>query len=288
MNIEMLGKQIAQLRRKKGVTQEELAKYVGVSTQAVSKWENGGAPDVEILPKIADFFTVPIDELFNRSITDYTDLQASLIKKIQETTPEQQFKTVLNYCWDIERALYPSSLSFLLENGHFEDGSIEDYENKLEKQDQRYSSILSDHGFTRMGIANKLQYFLLVPEIQDTNSALFEGVDYLTFFRDFSDKDVFDACVFLNRRENNKGFTENLFIKKLKIEASKVKQIISILEKYKLLAKTEIELDDEIQTIYYFKPTPSFIAFLIFAKEMIKKPGHFCYYSECRKKPYLQ
>ena len=288
MNIEIFGKQIAQLRRKKSVTQEELAKYVGVSTQAVSKWENGGAPDVEILPKIADFFAVPIDELFNRSITDYTDLQASLIKKIQETAPEQQFKTVLNYCWDIERALYTFSSNFLLENGHFEDGSIEDYENKLSQQEQRYSSILSDYGFTRMGIANQLQYFLIVPEMQDTNIALFEGVDYLTFFKDFSDKDVFDACIFLHKRESNKGFTDNLFVKNLKIETNKAKQIIDVLEKYKLLAKTQIEMDDEIQTIYYFKPTPSFIAFLIFAKEMIKKPGHFSYYSECREKPYLQ
>lgn len=41
MNVEMIGKQIALLRKEKGVKQEELAKYVGVSTQAVSKWENG-------------------------------------------------------------------------------------------------------------------------------------------------------------------------------------------------------------------------------------------------------
>ena len=43
MNVKTLGKQITALRREKGVTQEELAKYIGVSAQAVSKWENGGA-----------------------------------------------------------------------------------------------------------------------------------------------------------------------------------------------------------------------------------------------------
>jgi len=279
MSAEMIGKQIASMRKDRGIKQEELANYVGVSTQAVSKWENGGVPDIELLPKIADFFSVSVDCLFGRNITDYSDLQTALIKEIIASPHEEQFKTVFNYCWDMERAMF----------GHMpKDGSIEDYEKELGKQEQRYSSIMSDYGFTRMGVANKLQYFLLVPEIQNTDIAIFEGVDYLTFFKDFSDKDVFDACVLLNKRDGNKAFTENLFIKNLKIEADKVKQIISVLEKYNLLYKTQIEMDDELQTVYNFKPTPSFIAFLIFAKEMIKTPNNFSYYSGGRSKPYLK
>ena len=279
MSAEMIGKQIASMRKDRGIKQEELANYVGVSTQAVSKWENGGVPDTELLPKIADFFSVSVDCLFGRNITDYSDIQTALIKKIIALPHEEQFKTVFNYCWDMERAMY----------GHMpKDGSIEDYEKELGKQEQRYSSIISDYGFTRMGVANKLQYFLLVPEIQNTDIAIFEGVDYLTFFKDFSDKDVFDACVLLNKRDGSKAFTENLFIKNLKIEADKAKQIISVLEKYNLLHKTHIEMDDELQTVYNFKPTPSFIAFLIFAREMIETPNKFSYYSGGRNKPYLK
>lgn len=279
MSIEMIGKQIASMRKEKGKKQEELANYVGVSTQAVSKWENGGVPDTELLPKIADFFSVSVDSLFGRNITDYGDLQKTLCQKIIDTPNEQRFKVVFNYCWDMERSMY----------GHIpKDGNIEDYEKELGKQEQRYSSIMSDYGFTRMGIANKLQYFLLVPEIPNTDTAIFEGVDYLTFFKDFSDKDVFDACVLLNKRESNKAFTENLFVKNLKIETDKAKQIIIILEKYNLLYRTQIEMDDETQTVYNFKPTPSFIAFLIFAREMIKTPNNFIYYSGGRNKPYLK
>ncbi len=279
MSIEMIGKQIASMRKEKGTKQEELANYVGVSTQAVSKWENGGVPDTELLPKIADFFSVSVDSLFGRKITDYSDLQKALCKKIIDTPSEQQFKVFFNYCWDMERAMF----------GHMpEDGSIEDYEKKLGKQEQQYSSILSDYGFTRMGVANKLQYFLLVPETQNTDTAFFEGVDYLTFFKDFSDKDVFDACVLLNKREGNTAFTENLLVKNLKIEADKAKQIIGVLDKYNLIYKTQIEMDDEIQTVYNFKPTPSFIALLIFAREMIKTPGSFSYYMGGRNKPYLK
>lgn len=64
MTIE-IGKQIKNLRIEKGVTQEELAKHLGVSYQAVSKWENNvTAPDIQLLPKLSVYFGVTIDELF--------------------------------------------------------------------------------------------------------------------------------------------------------------------------------------------------------------------------------
>lgn len=157
MNIEIVGKQIASMRKEKGIKQEELAKFVGVSTQAVSKWENGGVPDTELLPKIADFFSVSIDYLFGRSITDYSDLQTALIKKIGDTPADEQMKLVFNYCWDMERALMPN-------RKYIDTESIEDYENGIDDNAQHYSSVMQNSGFTRMGIANRSQYFLIVPE----------------------------------------------------------------------------------------------------------------------------
>lgn len=61
-----IGKQVKTLRIAKGVTQEELAEYLGVSFQAVSKWENeASTPDIALLPNIAVFFGITIDELFH-------------------------------------------------------------------------------------------------------------------------------------------------------------------------------------------------------------------------------
>ena len=61
-----IGKQIKTLRLAKGVTQEELAEYLGVSFQAVSKWETEtSTPDITLLPDIAVFFGITIDELFH-------------------------------------------------------------------------------------------------------------------------------------------------------------------------------------------------------------------------------
>ena len=59
-----IGKRIALLRKEKGLTQEELANAMGVSPQAVSKWENDQTcPDISALPKLARFLGVTVDEL---------------------------------------------------------------------------------------------------------------------------------------------------------------------------------------------------------------------------------
>lgn len=64
MQIE-LGEQMRELRRKNGVTQEDLAQALDVTSQAVSRWETGICyPDMALIPSIANFFGVSIDELF--------------------------------------------------------------------------------------------------------------------------------------------------------------------------------------------------------------------------------
>ena len=61
-----IGKNIALLRRAKGLTQAELGDLLGVSNQAVSKWESEmSMPDVMLLPTLADTFQCSIDDLFS-------------------------------------------------------------------------------------------------------------------------------------------------------------------------------------------------------------------------------
>ena len=69
-----LGNKIRALRKKKGITQEQLAGALNMSPQAVSKWEMGaGYPDVALLPVIAAYFGVSLDVLF--------DMMQTILKK---------------------------------------------------------------------------------------------------------------------------------------------------------------------------------------------------------------
>ena len=61
----ILGENIARLRKEKGMTQEDLARELNISYQAVSKWENGvSSPDISNIKLLAQFFGVSIDMLF--------------------------------------------------------------------------------------------------------------------------------------------------------------------------------------------------------------------------------
>lgn len=87
MNIK-IGEKIRTLRKQRNISQEVLAQYLGVSFQAVSKWENGDCmPDVTMIPAIAAFFEVSTDELF-----DFNRLQTE--QKVQQL------------CWDIAEYRY--------------------------------------------------------------------------------------------------------------------------------------------------------------------------------------
>lgn len=87
MNLK-LGDKIRSLRKAKNISQEVLAQYLGISFQAVSKWENGDTmPDVTMIPAIASFFEVSTDELF-----DFNRLETE--KKVQQA------------CWDIAEYRY--------------------------------------------------------------------------------------------------------------------------------------------------------------------------------------
>lgn len=81
-----IGKRIGQLRRARGMTQDAMAEQLGVSPQAVSKWENDQTcPDISLLPKLARFLGVTVDHL----------LTGEQEEKLQvQTAPDTQHKRV--------------------------------------------------------------------------------------------------------------------------------------------------------------------------------------------------
>ena len=94
--IQTIGTQIAKLRKDRNITQEDLAKKLGVSAQAVSKWGNGGAPDVEMLPEIADYFDVSIDYLLTGEDTFQIEhmKRPPINEKVLDTEVLKVYKTL--------------------------------------------------------------------------------------------------------------------------------------------------------------------------------------------------
>lgn len=92
-----LDETILRCRREKNLTQEELASALGVSPQSISNWEHGGYPDIELLPSIANYFGITVDELIgNDKISVEADI-ASFPQKYYAVNGEERLKLALTY-----------------------------------------------------------------------------------------------------------------------------------------------------------------------------------------------
>ena len=86
---EILGSNIMRLRKENDLTQEQLANGLGITYQAVSKWETGvSSPDISMLPLLADVFEVSIDELFGRESPAREEPRAAEKKEEERAAPE--------------------------------------------------------------------------------------------------------------------------------------------------------------------------------------------------------
>lgn len=89
MTTAKMNEQIASFRKQKGLTQEELAHALGVTNQAVSKWESAQCcPDIQLLPAIAALFDVTVDQLIGYSTTGNLREVCFRIRAYFTTLPE--------------------------------------------------------------------------------------------------------------------------------------------------------------------------------------------------------
>lgn len=108
-----IGKRIKELRQKHGVTQEKLADYLGITYQAISKWERDvTAPDITALVPIATFFGIDLNELFDFDGTrESTDVEA-YIRESNSLNGEENLRKNLAV-WRRAVAKYPRNFTCL-------------------------------------------------------------------------------------------------------------------------------------------------------------------------------
>lgn len=77
-----IGNKIKELRKQRGLTQEQLANDIGVSFQAVSKWENNiSLPDITLAPMLASYFGVSLDTLFDFHLQEVQEKALAIAKE---------------------------------------------------------------------------------------------------------------------------------------------------------------------------------------------------------------
>lgn len=107
MDILNLAENLIRLRREKGITQEELAQFVGVTKASISKWETKQTyPDILMLPKLASYFDVSVDELLGYD----PQLSKEQIKlhyhRLAAGFAEKPFEEVMEQCEELVKKYY--------------------------------------------------------------------------------------------------------------------------------------------------------------------------------------
>ena len=282
-----IGEKIAKYRKLKGFTQEQLGESVGVSGQAVSKWENGGVPDTYLLPTISKVLGVSIDSLFGveKKISDYSqneildDLFEFCVKKIHCKDDRMDFfKFLFDTIWTLQSAYFGNESRLLLK----------DVVEKNRCNSQITSQIINDEGTTYLSLVENFPFFSAVCDTPEISKKLLSEKNFSEFFSLLASEDGMKAILFTQSATETSQYTADMIAKKIGITPESFLEIEPFLVKYGLLNEDSLTLDDSVIKVYHKWSNPEIRPLLMMAYQFIN--ARQCYYDfTCnRTKPYFE
>lgn len=273
-----LSQNIRKLRLKKGMTQEQLAVVLGVSAQAVSKWETSETyPDGTLLVPVANALGVSLDVLFENKACSMQDISVRIRNLLSAVPRNQQFHLVRDLCWQIEKALFYSYIAD--GNGYSPD----------EINTRTMSSYISNnHGFTHIS-NGRAPFFSVFPEYADGFSEVIgDGEEMRKLFEALASPEAMRALLFIYRNQNNYVFEAEVMADACGIEDTKIQTVLhDFMELHLVYVDDDVELDGEKRTLYHTNQRHEIIALLLFAHELNYQDG-YCLQADLRNKPYLK
>ena len=274
-----LSQNIRKYRLKKDLTQEQLANLLGVSAQAVSKWETSETyPDGALLVPLAHALGVSLDVLFDHRMNSMEDISERIQRLIRDTPREKRFHQVRDLCWQMEKGLF-----FFSEQKDF----VEKYSPDEISNQKQSSYILNDYGFTHIS-NGRAPFFSVFPQYgEGFSDVIGDGEDIRKLFEALSSPEAMRVLLFIHKQEPNYIFEAEVLARACEMEASLAKDILNRLMKWKLVSFERIDIDGEQRVLYHAAPSHKMIALLLFAHELDYR-GSYCLQAENRKKPFLK
>ncbi|MBR4097067.1 MAG: helix-turn-helix transcriptional regulator [Oscillospiraceae bacterium] len=274
---------LKRIRKEKGITQEQLADKVGVSPQAVSKWELSSYPDPQLLPSIADFLGVTIDELFGRApekeMSVHTRAMLELYDMPQSDDSSQKR---LEYAYDLVRA----SIMGCCGCNFF--GDIPD--NVQNSTYDNHTLYLRDAGFIFGRLNANLPFMLVMPEPEKGyDDVLAYNKDYVELFNFLGMPNALRVMYFLAGRSTTIFFKIETLTNELGISRDNAKEIITKLLDFKFIWEATLDSGaKESEKIYQYLADYTLIPFLTFARTLLNRPNSFNYQTSWREKPFFK
>ncbi len=277
--MSIIGEQIKKHRIAKGITQEQLGQLVGVTTQAVSKWERGGTPDAELLPALSEILSVSIDALFGR---EDESLAFTLARKLSLMPDEEIFKYAFDICWAmIIGILHDATMPYDVMNTFIDLSAV------TTDKITYTSKLLFDQGIATARISQDLRHFFLMTEPENGITANLSDIETLrNIFAIFAEKKLLSIIFYMHSRLNTPIAT-SLISKNTNLTPDEVDKCMDILCDNKLATKSVVATADGEIFTYMFHQESSVIPLLCIADEIAKKDFHDVAAAFERTKPLL-
>lgn len=282
-----IGEKISKYRKLKGFTQEQLGESVGVSGQAVSKWENGGVPDTYLLPTISKVLGVSIDALFGveKKISDYTqdeildDLFKFCLQKMHcKDNRIDFFKFMFDTIWTVQSAYFGNESRPLLK----------DVVEKNRGNSQITSQIINDEGKTYLSLVENFPFFSAVCDTPEISKKLLSEKNFGEFFSLLASEDGMKAILFTQSATETSQYTADMMAKKIGITLERFLEVEPLLVKYGLLNEDSLTLDDSIIKVYHKWSNPEIRPLLMMAYQFINARQSYYDFTCNRTKPYFE
>ena len=272
-----LSANIKRLRLEKDMTQEQLATKLGVSAQAVSKWETSETyPDGALLIPLANELEVSLDELFGNDSVTMADISSKIVKLIHNTEAKERFNVARDIGWQIERGLF---------NCRMEIGKK--YNPNEIKNQKNASYILDDNGFTIVSNGKEPFFSVFPPPVEGYGHFLNDKDDLQKIFAALSHTDTMNALIYLYHKAENYVFESAVLERDCEIANDQINAVIEDLLTLKLIWKQELAINGESRVLYYSRPSHKLLAVLLMAREIGYK-GAYCLQSHIRNTPFFK
>ncbi len=268
---------LRRIRKEKGATQEQLAAAAGVSPQAVSKWEAGSFPDPQLLPNIADFLDVTIDELFGHGEPDGDCIEQRVQRYLRSLPEDKIFPRMLDICYTFCQTCCG------VQEYHPIEEVFRNADNWLS-----FSDAFSNMGWGLLQSCSGLPFFLLMPQPAGGYDKIL-GYDpkMAELLRFLSEPNVLRAMYFLTGR-TQMYFTRKTLEHELSATAENAEKIIEGMLSFGFIWIADLNSGEITEKIYTYKVDKYFMAFITFLWLLLHIPSGGSFRTESRNTPLFR
>ena len=284
MNANPIGEQILKFRRAMGMTQEDLGKSVGVSAQAVSRWECGGTPDVTLMPAIADALHVSVGALFGREEGEAQDIVGILERWMRAQPEDEAIHRLSRMLWESTLRAIPKVRIPVVypEHGKQESQLYED------EQVMMHTILATDGGMVLSVGAQDFSVLIALPEPKKGYEQYFLSNDaYRDIFSALALPGSLELLRYFGRVQPNYHIA-SVAAKHVGLPTEEAEKALDALEKVGLLSKIELSLEEGPAVAYAFMDPTGLVPLLYFARWVGQKEKADLVDWSMRERPFLK